>query len=696
MMSLLNWRCGETESAVIAKGCLEIRAKSCRNITNGYARGEMSVDPCVAECRGMTFRRSVSVLGLLLVIWNGSLLSAFAQQRPTTDKLFPFETMSYVAVPDPEEFRSRWERTELGRLLQDPAMKPFRDDLRQQIDRDLLQAEVRIGVTWQDIEGIAGGEMAMGMVMPPRENASAAVLSLVDVSGKDQHVERLSALIAQNFQQRGGLRTEKKLDAHTIVHWDFPATRQRPVARQAYFCLHDHWFVATDDVDVLGNVLARINDHANNALVELPAYQSVMRRCSEESGSEQPHLKWFIEPFGYAEGIRAATGPRERSRDRIQILKNQGFESVQGLGGLVFLAVGTNDVVHRSFIHAPREKRVLAARMLDFPATQARGLPAWATQQFASLLTFNWEMAKAFDASETLVNALAGNDIFQPALDDIKVDPNGLEVDIRAEIIRYLGRNVILATEITQPIDVQSEKHLAAFELADAARVEATLNRALPKDPSVIRRVFGRHVVWEIIRKENLDDDAGRGGFKPIRRTPGELPILGSDGRRGGTGTPLFKNAALTVAFGHLIYGSDVDYLGRFVTMNAQHPPLASQSDYQAVQEALKELGANENENVSFQHFVRNDVANEPNYEMFRQGKMSKNESLLAYALNWLLAPDDEGIEREQRYDGSKLPEYSEIRGYFRPAGLFVTTEQNGWLVSGCLLGREARQAALP
>jgi hypothetical protein len=634
-------------------------------------------------------REGLTMVLLVLVTCLPQL--AAAQDRPSTDQLFPLETKSFVAIPDPDEFRARWDRTEPGRLLQDPLMQPFRADLRAQIDRDLLQADVRLGITWQDIEGVAGGEMGVGMVQAPVERPQAAILAIVDVTGREAHVDRLKEKMGQTLRERGGTRLEQQISGHQVVQWDFPATRQRPIARQAFVGTLQNWFIATDNREILANVLARIDRQANNALAELPAYQAVVRRCAEQPSLGPPHLKWFVEPFGYAEGLRQVAGPRERSRDRVTILKEQGFGAIQGLGGFVYLAVDSHDVLHRTFVHAPEDRRILAARMLDFPAAPQLKLPSWATQQFASLAVFNWEMARAFDASETLVNALAGNEIFQPALDDIKVDPNGLEVDIRAEIIQYLGKRVAMATEIERPIDVQSEKHVAAFELTDAARVEATLNRALPKDPSVIRRVFGRQVVWEIIRKENLDDDAGRGGFDPIRRVPGENLL---DGRRGGPGTPLFKNAGLTVAFGHLIYASDVEYLGRFINTYHQHPPLETEADYQLVQQALRELGGMEK--ASFRHFSRNELANEPNYEMFRQGKMSQNESLLGFVLNWLLAPDDEGIQREQRYDGSQLPEYAQIRSYFRPSGFFVLTEQEGWYATGCLLGREPRQAATP
>src|SRR5690606_38630506 len=126
--------------------------------------------------------------------------------------------------------------------------------------------------------------------------------------------------------------------------------------------------------------------------------------------------------------------------------------------------VGTNDFVHHAFVYAPQADRVLAARMLEFPNSAKLDVPNWAIGSLASLLVFNWEMEQAFDASETLVNALAGSPVFQDALRDIEIDPNGLQVNIRREIIAHLGKRVVMATQSAKPIGPQSEKYLIAFE----------------------------------------------------------------------------------------------------------------------------------------------------------------------------------------------------------------------------------------
>jgi hypothetical protein len=65
---------------------------------------------------------------------------------------------------------------------------------------------------------------------------------------------------------------------------------------------------------------------------------------------------------------------------------------------------------------------------------------------------------------------------------------------------------------------------------------------------------------------------------------------------------------------------------------------------------------------------------------------MAEAETLFGALLNRWFAPDEEGVVRKQQIDGKKLPEFAKVRSYFGPGGLFVDTEQDGWLLIGCLL----------
>ena len=94
------------------------------------------------------------------------------------------------------------------------------------------------------------------------------------------------------------------------------------------------------------------------------------------------------------------------------------------------------------------------------------------------------------------------------------------------------------------------------------------------------------------------------------------------------------------------------------------------------------------------QTFTRTDDAYRGVYELLRTGRMPEAESMIGQLLNSLMGEGKEGVLRTQRIDGSKLPEYDMVRRYLGPAGMTVTTEADGWFLTGFTLNKEARTTA--
>ena len=67
---------------------------------------------------------------------------------------------------------------------------------------------------------------------------------------------------------------------------------------------------------------------------------------------------------------------------------------------------------------------------------------------------------------------------------------------------------------------------------------------------------------------------------------------------------------------------------------------------------------------------------------------MPEAETILGRLLNRILGPDEEGVVRSQQIDGAKLPEYQVVRRYLGPAGLYVRSVENGWLVCGMVISK--------
>jgi hypothetical protein len=87
--------------------------------------------------------------------------------------------------------------------------------------------------------------------------------------------------------------------------------------------------------------------------------------------------------------------------------------------------------------------------------------------------------------------------------------------------------------------------------------------------------------------------------------------------------------------------------------------------------------------------FSRLDDEIRGSYELLRQGLMPESEGLVGRILNQLLAPEDKHMVREQRIDGSKMPDFQVVRRYLGTLGTYLRTEDNGWYLAGMAVPKE-------
>jgi hypothetical protein len=450
-----------------------------------------------------------------------------------------------------------------------------------------------------------------------------------------------------------------------------------------------------DNLAEVEKLLARsAANGGRDSLANFTPYREVMARAEGAAGGLAPDARWFIEPFGFAEARRvSARKKRTRKHDWIQVLGDQGFRAIQGLGGHVNFATDRQEVLHRTAVYAPpvegadpNFKYTLAARMLAFP--NGGPLPAadWIPRELATYSSFRWDMKNAFEFSKSLIDQLADAEVFEDSLEGVRTDPNGPQIDLRRDLVGKLGTQAALLSDFELPIHPDSERTLYAFAAADPAKVADTLRRQMEDDDRAVRHdnVAG-HVVWEI---KNVDKPrppvvVEGTGLKRFRQEQQQK----EDER-------LIPNSAMTVAHGHLLVATHLDFLERVLEEAAAGgQPLAKSVDYQLVTQELDRLHADKPQ--SFRIFSRTDESYRPNYELLRQGKLPQSKSLLAQALDGLLSDDPEGDEvRTQSIDGGKLPEFEFVRRYLGPAGMVVETLADGWMLTGVTLSKQPSAVA--
>jgi hypothetical protein len=606
------------------------------------------------------------------------LVAGKLQAATPSEQLLPSTTKGYVSVGDIERFRADWAKTQLGQLLADPIMQPFVEDFQKQ-QQGKFQT---LGITWDDLSKVSSGEAALALVQPSA--TEAALVLIVDVTGRQNQTATLLDKIKTNLIKLNQAKAiQIDVAGSPVTSYAIPKTKEQP-ARTALFCVKQDRLIAADNLKVLRGVLGRFAAPADDSLSALPAFASVIARSQKAAGAQVPHLRWFVEPFGYVEASRVANpgAPRRRGNDMLKILKDVGFTAIKGAGGFLHLATEKFEMLHQTTVYAPpvkagEDRYELAANMLDFPNGGDLKPQPWVPRNLATYTSFNFKPQKAFEALGPLFDAIyRDKGGFNDVIDSIEEDPYGAHIKIRDDLIDLLSGRATIAFDYLLPITPKSERMLVAVNTIDETKLAANIEKSMKTDPDAKLREYKGHVIWEIT---NADAEAATAVKKAKQKADKEDDE--EDARE-----HMLPNSAITVAHGQLLVASHYDFLTKMLDALSEREQLVDSNEYRLVKTELDGLSAGK---ACAEAFSRTDEDFRAPYELIRTGRMPDAETMLGNLLNSVLGEGKEGVRRAQRIDGQRLPDYDAVRRYFGPAGMTAVSEDDGWFLTGFLLSKE-------
>lgn len=620
----------------------------------------------------------MSIRACLLAL--GLALASRAAGAPPSETVLPASTQGFLSIADLAAMSAAWDETELGQLLAEPMMEAFNQEVERFVRRHWVEAHQRLGISWDDLKAVPRGELAIALAAP--EKARPAFIVMMDVKGNLDGADALIAKITKTLTADGAKRRHAVHADTDITVFETPPPAGSPKGakpKQTALFIKDETLVASDSLAVIQGIIDRWSgDKPDQSLGGLKPFQEAMTRAKPPADAPAPHARWYANPLGFAAAQRELhPAPEEAERDMIKVLRNQGFGAIQGAGGYVTFGQQPYDAVHRTFVYAPKPYE-LAMRMLAFPNDAELRYPDFVPADVALAATMRWEMQQAFDAFGTLFDEYIGDKgAFADVLDSIKSDPDGPQVDIRQELIAYLGTQATLITDHNLPIAPECQRNLFAAATTDEAAMAKAIERVLKGDPSVAKHEFEGVTLWEIKEEELPADSVGSlavEGAPPIGQDAGAGDdVAPEEEMQGGLPT-----SAICVAHGHLMIASHLDYLKKILqgagkAPNLNQDPLVEQSLQQ-----LADLGV---DTRSMRVFIRTEKALRPNYELLRMGKATDAKSPLGRLMKTF--GSDPERQPKDKFDGSKLPEFEKIADRLGTHSAAVKSEEDGWTIIG-------------
>ena len=635
---------------------------------------------------------------ILLLAVALSCLSLCANAAPLpADQIFPDAAKGFFAIQNFKEFEKQWEKTQFGQLMNDPLMDNFKKEIHKQLTE---RGEKIFGLPLESIFTLPSGEVAVGMISLP-DQAPGYVLTM-DVAGQRSKTDQYLADLTQKLVTAGVKKSTETYKEQQITVLVFPssaAPQSEPAAHNVYYMFLQDVLIASDRLYLLQLIADRIaGQNTMKSLAETEGYQVVMKRCiSDIPGGLSPGIRWYVDPLGYGEAIlpllqsqSSAVQNRKEKPSVLSILKQQGFDALHGIGGVISVKTEAQEAVYRTFIYTKKPYRQ-AMRMFNFPDQTNFAPPAWMPDDLARCTMLCVDPQAIFDNVGVLFDALVmpGEEgVWQAILDGLEKDIHGPQINIRTELIDHLGNRVLGMSRYEKPITVKSESVVVAVELkaGHEQAMLAGIEKLFGTDPEMMGTEHKSYKIWhrkpteDIIAPEDFDIPNFFGNSQP-NAAKAPQPAKETE--------PMFPEGGMVVAKGCLFVSTNIEYLE--VILDRLDAPAESSignaPEYKAVNQIFAGLGMTDKPHF-VQFFARSYETLRPTYEMIRQDQMAQSQAVLAKALNELLSPKNESGIRRQIIDGSTLPEFDKVQHYFGTVGIYGASEENGYFIKGFALER--------
>ena len=553
--------------------------------------------------------------------------SAKAGRAAEPEKMLPDSTLFYVKVKNVAELRESFQKTDFGQLLADPAMKSLKDDIAGKVEKASQEVKAKLGVTIGELLSLPQGTATIAVVAKSDPKMPVALLVSADAGKNAQtmtDVMMKSTEQAKQADSKVGTETFKGLTLHIIQP---PKDGDKPNPPLIWTNAGSVFHIATD-LDALKDVISHA-DGRSDSLASVEAFAKTQGKL----GTDSP-IVWF---FDINKSIKLLAKAGQAAQPAGGAAQNvEGMLQLTGINGLKAAAgnfsfnSGAFDSVSKVYFLAPSPTQGIL-KMFLMPPTNLRPEP-WVPANVASYQSLSWDLDKAYDALNDLVNQ------FQPGmlqlLQQQLVGPNGGEpLDLQKDIFGPLGNRLTIVSDFKKPVKEDSQRYLFGIAVTDSKKFQATLNKIIEiAGAAPAKRDFQGTTIYDF----KLPEMPANAGNNPLS---------------GGT-------ASLAIAKDTLFVATEPAFLES--VLRGGGSTLADSEDFQAVAKQIPPKSSTLN-------YAKADEAARASYDSIKSGDFEKQ---MKAAPN---APDFSKI-----FDKSKLPDFSVFAKYLAPGGGYGLMEDDG------------------
>jgi len=588
-------------------------------------------------------------------------IGAEKSSAPGAPRLLPKDTLAYIRIDSADNLRSDMESSSIGRMMNDPKLKPFVGELYRTMSELFEQFGAQLGLSLDELLAIPTGQVAAA-AMPAnlsdrdeelaeeetdsdspeairrrierkrrQQNAVAGIFILEAGKNLDNMMSLIDRL-EERMIQGGYVRRTSKADGTTIVKLLPP--RQGPPEVE-YF--------TKDDTLVFGighETAAKALDQwtgksEEDSLADRADFTSLMSRCigAEET---RPQITFFLDPYHFVErlvnrgGAAALVWP---------LVENLGISKIRGMGGSSYQGGDVfEDIAHfHILLDPPRDGMFGVLR----PETGDTTPPKWVPSDVSSYTTLNWDFDQTYENVDKLLATFQGAEPLKRFIEDPAKQAAG--VSIKDDVLSNLTGRIVTCAWMEPPVRLNSRTSAFALEIKDELKAKSLIAKFRDRRPNDLEvETIGGVVVYNFKNRSQ-------------RELPENLRV---------------PNPGFMIMGKWVIFSDSQDFLTQITRANADSMPrLINEPEYELVSSELG--GKLDGETPFLVSFLRGadsirqiyDLAKSPDTQRFIRSAGEQNPFMGRIV----------GLLEQ-----NELPDFKEFEKYFAPTGTFAYDEPAG------------------
>ncbi len=567
---------------------------------------------------------SLVLLVACCLIWPANSEAA----RAPAPKLLPRNTLAYARLTHVPELTKSFGETALGRMLQDPQMKPLVADLYQSGREALADAQQRLGLTIEELLAIPQGEITFALFQT-QDPMKPGIVVLIDTGEQAATARKLLEKAEAALESSGASRTEEKVAGIKVVVYGL--RRNEEVVQFE----RDNTFVICSNLDAAKQILTNWEGREDGGFSENPWFGAIMKSC-RTNRDEAPQFTWFVDPIGI---VRQFTQGNFAAQAGLAFLPAVGLDGLQAVGGTVAMAVGEYDLVTQIhlLLASPRSGALSALALGEGDFTP----PKWIPGDVASYTSMYWDFSETYTQIEKLIDSFQGQGTTVEQARRLFTDRLGL--DLNKEILPAVSGRVTYLSQVLKPIDTRGPASLLAIELKDPKSFQAVVDKTVERFSDQLEKKSFAGVTYYMVKLPE----------PPRAEDAAQMP------------DPCFA-----IAHDCLLISDRRAYLQQILTPREASDTLANSLEYKLI--ANKIARQSQAGKPGLVTFSRPEEGLRFWYEM-AQAEQSRQRLSKAGENNKFFRSLDDALTKHP------LPPFASIAKYLAPGGTVITNDETGF-----------------